>query len=335
MKKLGAARLLGALAITIGVALASPAMAEIRVSSFEPQQGFYSARVLTPWIEKMNAQLSPGAQMRLYPGAILGAATAQYDLVKNGVADIALVVPGYTPGVFPKTSVGEIPFIADTAVDLTGKLLTFYEEGLISSEFEDFKLVGLFSTPAYNYISPKEGILSPEQVQGMRIRAPSAYVGRLIGELGASSINLPATEVYEGLERGIVDATLWNLNAVTTFRLHEPARYYTNLNMTMTPMLVLMNKNTYERQSAEDKAVLDQSLGRDFSEWAAQVTDDYEDERREAFIAEGSVTMQTPSDEQLAAWHKVMEPAPQIWLEFTSGLDPAEGQALLDRLAQF
>src|SRR5690606_18534594 len=206
---------------------------------------------------------------------------------------------------------------------------TMYEEGLISSEYEDFKLVGLFTTPAYNYITPKEGILSPEQVQGMRIRAPSAYVGRLIGELGASSINLPATEVYEGLERGIVDATLWNLNAMTTFRLHEPARYFTNLNMTMTPMLVLMNKNTYERLSAEDKAALDQSLGRNFSEWAAQVTDDYEDERREAYLAEGSVTMQTPSEEQLAAWHQAMEKAPQIWLEFTSGLDPVEGQALL------
>jgi TRAP-type C4-dicarboxylate transport system substrate-binding protein len=335
MKKFGAARMLGALAITIGTALASPAMAEIRVSSFEPQQGFYSARVLAPWIEEMNPQLSAGAQMRLYPGAILGAATAQYDLVRNGAADIALVVPGYTPGVFPKTSIGEIPFIADNAVELTNMLMTMYEEGLISSEYEDFKLVGLFTTPAYNYITPKEGVLSPEQVKGMRIRAPSAYVGRLIGELGASSINLPATEVYEGLERGIVDATLWNLNAMTTFRLHEPARYFTNLNMTMTPMLVLMNKNTYERLSAEDKAVLDQSLGRDFSAWAAQVTDDYEDERREAYLAEGSVTMQTPSEEQLAGWHQSMEKAPQIWLEFTSGLDPVEGQALLDRLAKF
>jgi TRAP-type C4-dicarboxylate transport system substrate-binding protein len=335
MKKFGAARLLGALAVTIGTALASPAMAEIRVSSFEPQQGFYSARVLTPWIEEMNPQLSAGAQMRLYPGAILGAATAQYDLVRNGAADIALVVPGYTPGVFPKTSIGEIPFIADNAVELTNILMTMYEEGLISSEYEDFKLVGLFTTPAYNYITPKEGVMSPEQIQGMRIRAPSAYVGRLIGELGASSINLPATEVYEGLERGIVDATLWNLNAMTTFRLHEPARYFTNLNMTMTPMLVLMNKNTYERLSAEDKAVLDQSLGRNFSEWAAQVTDDYENERRDAYLAEGRVTMQTPSDEQLAAWHQAMEKAPQIWLEFTSGLDPVEGQALLDRLAKF
>lgn len=335
MKKFGAARLLGALAITIGTALASPAMAEIRVSSFEPQQGFYSARVLAPWIADMNPQLSAGAQMRLYPGAILGAATAQYDLVRNGVADIALVVPGYTPGVFPKTSIGEIPFIADSAVELTNMLLTMYEEGLISSEYKDFKLVGLFTTPAYNYITPKEGILSPEQVQGMRIRAPSAYVGRLIGQLGASSISLPATEVYEGLERGIVDGTLWNLNAMTTFRLHEPARYFTQLNMTMTPMLVLMNKNTYERLSAEDKAALDKSLGRTFSELAAKVTDAYEDERREAYLAEGSVTIQTPSDVQLAAWHKAMETAPEIWLDFTSGLDKAEGEALLDRLAKF
>lgn len=331
----GAARMLGALALMIGTALASPAMAEIRVSSFEPQQGFYSARVLTPWIEEMNPQLSPAAQMRLYPGAILGAATAQYDLVKNGVADIALVVPGYTPGVFPRTSVAEIPFLAENAVELTEMLTTLFEEGLVSAEYEDFKVIGLFSTPAYNYITSQEGILSPEQLQGMRIRAPSAYIGKVMGELGASSVNLPATEVYEGLERRLVDATLWNLNAMTTFRLHEPAPYFTDLNLTMTPMLVLMNKNTYEGLSAEDKAVIDASAGRNFSAWAAQVTDDYEEERREAYLAEGTVTIQIPSDEQLASWHKALESAPRIWLETTSGLDQAEGEQLIERIKRF
>jgi TRAP-type C4-dicarboxylate transport system substrate-binding protein len=331
----GATRLLGALALMIGTAFASPAFAEIRVSSFEPQQGFYSARVLAPWIEEMNAGLSQGAQMRLYPGAILGSPTAQYDLVKNGVADVALVVPGYTPGVFPKTSVAEMPFIAGNAVQLTEMLNTLYDEGLISSEYADFKVIGLFTTPAYNYITPQEGILTPDQVQGMRIRAPSAFIGRVIGELGASSVNLPATEVYEGLERRIVDATLWNLNAMTTFRLHEPAPYYTELNMTLTPMLVLMNKGKYERLSLEDRAVIDASAGRNFSAWAAQVTDDYENERREAYLADGSVTIQTPSEEQIAAWHTALEKAPQIWLEMTSGLDPAEGKVLLERIGQF
>jgi TRAP-type C4-dicarboxylate transport system substrate-binding protein len=335
MMNFGPKTILGALAVMVGTAIASPVMAEVRVSSFEPQQGFYSARVLTPWIEELNPQLSPAGQMRLYPGAILGSATAQYDLVRNGVADIALVVPGYTPGVFAKTSVGEVPFIADTAVEMTEMLNTLFDEGLISSEYEDFKVIGIFSTPAYNYITPQEGILTPDQVKGMRIRAPSSYVGKVIGELGASSVNLPATEVYEGLERRIVDATLWNLNAMTTFRLHEPARYFTNLNMTMTPMLVLMNKNTYARLSDADKAVIDASAGRNFSAWAAQVTDDYEDERREAYLAEGSVTMQTPTAEQLDTWRAAVANAPQIWLETTTGLDPAEGKVLLDRVMNF
>ena len=78
----------------LALTLASPSLArEMRVSSFEPAQGFYSAKILQPWIDQVNAKLSKGNAFRLYPGAILGAPPAQAELVKAGVADVALVVP--------------------------------------------------------------------------------------------------------------------------------------------------------------------------------------------------------------------------------------------------
>jgi len=80
---------------------------QMRVSSFEPAQGFYSSKILQPWIDKVNARLSKGTEFKLYPGSILGAPPAQADLVKAGVADVALVVPTYTPGVFPLTGLSK------------------------------------------------------------------------------------------------------------------------------------------------------------------------------------------------------------------------------------
>ena len=62
----------------------------------------------------MNPKLSEGNAFKLYPGSILGAPPAQAELVKKGVADVALVVPTYTPGLFPMSSVVEIPAMAPT-----------------------------------------------------------------------------------------------------------------------------------------------------------------------------------------------------------------------------
>ena len=94
-----------ALALTIGAAEAQ----ELRVSSHEPQQGFFS-QILQTWIDRIAPQLSDQTSLRLYPGGILGAPPAQADLVRAGVADIAFVVPTYTAGLFPMTSVELLGF---------------------------------------------------------------------------------------------------------------------------------------------------------------------------------------------------------------------------------
>jgi len=313
---------------------AAAAHAEMRVSSFEPPAGFYSARIFAPWIEEVNAKLSPDAKMKLYPGAILGSPVAQADLVKKGVADIALIVPGYTPGVFPKTSVAELPFLYGSAAEATDDLLDLYENGLIAEDFKNYKLIGIFGTPTYGLITPKQGITTPEQIKGWRIRTPSALYTAAVERAGATGTSMPATEVYEALERGVVEATFWNFNASTTFKLYEPAPHFVDLNLTVTPIVVLMNKARYERLSPEDKAVIDEWAGRKFSAWVGKESDDYETSAREALLAKGAATFTTPTEAEMEAWRKAFADVPEIWLETTKGLEPDAGKALLARVGR-
>lgn len=303
---------------------------EMRVSVFEPPQGFYPVYILQPWIEKVNAELSAGNSLRMYPGAILGSPVAQRDLVASGAADVALVVPTYTPGVFPGTSVVEVPYLAKNSVEGANILNKLLEEELISQEYKDYKVIGLFSTPGYNVISTKEGVRTPADISGYKMRIPSTYMNSVLGKLGATSISMPATQVYEGLERKVIDATMWNYNATATFRLYEPAQHVTITKLGVTPMAILMNKSTYESLSPEDRAVIDANSGRSFSQWAGEVSDQYEEDVRQRLLSEGAVKEYVPTAEEQAQWEAAVADGAEIWVNETNGLDPELGKKIIE-----
>jgi len=92
---------------------------EMRFSSWESAQGFLSSKILQAWIHEVNSQLSDGASFKLYLGVILGAPPAQQELIKKGVADVAMVGPTQTPGLFPLSTIVEVPFLAQNSANGT------------------------------------------------------------------------------------------------------------------------------------------------------------------------------------------------------------------------
>lgn len=318
-------------AILAATAAVSAEARELRVSVFEPPQGFYPVHIFTPWIEKLNAEMTGGTSLQMYPGAILGSPLAQRDLVASGAADVALVIPTYTPGVFPGTSVVEVPYIARNSLEGAKVLNSLLEEGLISDEYKDYKVIGLFGTPAYNVISNREGVRVPADISGYKMRIPSTFMNLMLTKLGATSINLPATQVYEGLERRVIDATMWNYNAATTFRLNEPAPYFTITKLGVTPVAILMNKSVYESLPEADRAVIDVNSGRSFSEWAGEVSDKYEEDMRQKMLSEGTAKEYIPTEAEAAEWQAAVADASKIWMTETTGMEPERGKTILER----
>jgi TRAP-type C4-dicarboxylate transport system substrate-binding protein len=52
------------------------------------------------------------------------------------------------------------------------------------------------------------------------------------------------------------------------YNFHVPR--FVDLRLSATPILVLMNKSSYERLSDQDRQVIDEHSGRWFSEWIAK-----------------------------------------------------------------
>jgi TRAP-type C4-dicarboxylate transport system substrate-binding protein len=305
-----------AVALTLAAGLtASLAQArEMRVSSFEPAQGFYSSKILQAWIDDINTKLSDGAKFKLYPGSILGAPPAQAELVKAGVADVALVVPTYTPGLFPISGVVEVPGLVPNSTVGANILNTLSEEGALDAEYADYKVIALFTTPSYRFFMTDEGVTAPDQLNGKKLRSPSQFGSELFGMVGASGVSIPAPQVYENLERGVVSGAVWVMDAYRTFRLNEVAPNITTPGFIASPMAILMNKDTYASLSDADKAVLDQMSGRATAQWVASVVDAADAEIEKSFRDAGEVNFVELDATALAAWDEAFAGAADAWV---------------------
>lgn len=286
---------------------------EMRVSSFEPAPGFFS-QTLQAWIDEINPQLSEGNRFKLYPGGILGSPPAQAELVAAGVADVAFVVPTYSAGVYPMTSVVEVPGIVTDAATGTAVLNGLLGEGHLGAEFANYKIIALFSTPGYRIFTSGKGAAGAEDLKGLKMRSPSPFGSALLDSLGAAGVPIPAPQVYENIERNVVSGAAWTMDAYRTFRLYEVAPNVTETRFIATPLAFLMNKNTYNNLSDTDKAVIDSMSLSARSAWVAERIDTGEAEIEAKMRAAGEVNFIRLDNQAEAAWDAALSGARDLWL---------------------
>ena len=73
----------------------------VKVASFVSPKSIGVTKVIKPWMEKVRVDIGSSAELKGFWGGSLGKSPVkQYELVKNGVADVAWILPGYTAGQF-------------------------------------------------------------------------------------------------------------------------------------------------------------------------------------------------------------------------------------------
>lgn len=261
-----------------------------------------------------NEQADGNVAFEYYPGNALGDAGSHYDMVVTGEADIAISVHGYTPGRFPSVSVLELPFLAESAVHGSKIIATLYEEfPEIQQEHEDTKVLTLFTAEPAQFVSKSHKIEKPEDLKGLRVRTPSPLGNTILEELGATPISMPMSDVYESLERGVIDVALVPLETLYNFSFHEIAKYVTIANVSATPFFATMNLDAYDSLSDTDKGVLDSYRGIELAGKSGEVFDADGEVGLEKAIENGAEILEL-SEEEIADWKKILEPVTQKWI---------------------
>ncbi|GAK09033.1 TRAP transporter substrate-binding protein [Geomicrobium sp. JCM 19038] len=250
-----------------------------------------------------------------YPSNQLAQPDSHYDAAARGVVDMGYSVHSYRPGQFPLTSVLELPFISESATEgaeIMWDLMDEFPE--LRAEYDDVELLWLAtSEPAQLYTTEKQ-VKKIEDLRGMRIRSPSMEVNSWLEEVGATPVSMPMSDVYEALDRGVVDGMVGPTHTLLDYSLQNVIDYVTIGNFYMTTFYGAMNQESWRSLSDEHQTAIDPIKGRNMAMQIGAMHDAQSEEAIKTAKAAGAIFYELNEDE-IEEWRERMQPAIDDWIK--------------------
>ena len=98
------------------------------------------------------------------------------------------------------------------------------------------------------------------------IELPGVAKGVTLAALGAVPVFMPINRVYNALNTGVIDGVMTGPSTIGSFKFDEVAKYFTTgLPLGRSPFFLVMNRDTWKKQSDAHKDVIRKTTGRAFS----------------------------------------------------------------------
>lgn len=325
-----------AVAGLVGGGTVAPAVAQevtLRFHSFLSATSYPHELFFNPWCERIREQSQGRMVCQIFPSMQLGGSPA--DLInqsRDGIVDIAYGNPGYSPGSYVAAEVFELPFMFSDLHDAARAMYDYLSE-YGGSEFAGVRILAAAPADFPIMMTIQQPVRTLDDLQGLSLRSAGRYGGLTLGALGALPVQMPAGEITESLNRGVLDGVFlpWSavsllhldgiINHYTEFQDHQP-RLYTSM-QTLT-----MSQATYDGLPPDLRQVIDDNSGPEVSAMFADAFASTAVGERDAIIAAGRDVYQLP-DAEYEIWRARALPVIDTWLADANakGLD---GQALLD-----
>ncbi len=322
---------LAALAVSATASLAQEVT--LTMHHFLPPVAAAHKGMLQPWADKITADSDGRIAIEIFPSMSMGGKPPElYSQVRDGSADIVWTVLGYTPGVFPRTEVFELPLVhAGSATDTTVAMNASME--MLAEDFDDVHVIFLHTHDGNVIHSASDPVRTLEDAKGMKLRTPSRTGAWVIEGIGAEPVGMPVPALPEAMSKGVVDGALIPLEIVRPLKLQELDKSITELpngdRFGTATFMVAMNKDAYEALPDDLKAVIDANSGANVAREVGSNWEGFEESGTEALEAAG-VERVVLSDEEAAKFNAVSEQIVQRWIDEVSekGID---GAALVDK----
>jgi TRAP-type C4-dicarboxylate transport system substrate-binding protein len=211
--------------------LASAASAQQIKLTFADQNspsGWGPTHALAPWVKQVEETTKGRVKVEVYPSQTLIRGADMWKGIRSGIADIGWCVQGYWPEQTPLSDVISLPFLPIASAEKGSEALWKLYEKFPSLQKEFAEIVPLvLYTSSPNVLVSKRPVRTQGEFKGLKFRVLGGPPTEMAKSLGAVPTLIPMPDVYQSLDKGVVDGAAAPWEAVHAFRLYEVAKNFT------------------------------------------------------------------------------------------------------------
>jgi TRAP-type C4-dicarboxylate transport system substrate-binding protein len=324
--------ILSVVVLCAGVAGAAESY-KLSLATYDPVTSSQT-RKLQEWSDRIREKSGGRLEITIFPGGSLSSSTEILDAVKTGAADIGWIFTSFYPGQFPLADVITLPLLGGkNTTQVTLALWDLYQESkALQAELSanNIKMLMMYSNPLNFFATASKPVYTVDDMKGLKFRAPAGTPTDMLIAWGGTPIMMSPGEVYQALEKGVLDGYTFEYSGINNFKLQEVTKYYTELYFYSGPFLVLMNQSSFESLPADLQKIIEEESGKAMSlEMTAVFQKDF-DEVRTKILSSGGTAIEV-TGEALAEFTKPAEVYAQAWVSKYKTAD-FDAEAYLNRL---
>jgi TRAP-type C4-dicarboxylate transport system substrate-binding protein len=251
------------LTVVNGVAKSEPL--KLRLAYFTSDRTLTYSATVKPFVDAVNAEAADLLAIEVgFSGAFGKNPIQQLQLVLDGQADMAFIVPGYTPERFPDNSLIELPGLFRNIREATLVYTRLVASGALRG-YEDLLVIGAFATEPES-IHTRSGAASLDELKGKRIRANNPVQGAGLEALGMLPMQMPINQVSMAIGAGKIDGATASPAPLVEFGISRVAAHHYLLGVAAAPLAVIMKKEKFESLPKRGQDIIRKFSG----EWTAE-----------------------------------------------------------------
>lgn len=324
---------LGGLMFMAATGMARAEQITLRYSNWLPPTYFVMSEIMRPWMEDVERVTEGRVKFDILP-KVVGTVAGQYDVVRDGLADVSMLTPGFTPGRFPLISGMELPFLGDSALTRSPASWRAYEKYLVPTGiFPEVVVLGLFAGNTAHIVTTSKPINTVGDFAGLKLRTPTPTVTEMVQLLGGTPINKPFTEIYELASSGAIDGGVIPPETMQSFKLDGVLKQVSVVpgGMVNTINIVAVNKDKWNQISEADRTAILEISGEKLATLSGEVHYKNTTAARE-YLEGAGVKYSTIDEANLAEITKAVAPIRATWIESAKNAGLADPEAFLEYL---
>jgi len=230
------------------------------------------------WMQKMRdgakeveKRTDGRVTFKYYPGGVMGSDKSVMRKIRVGQLQGGAVTPGALAGICPDATVYSVPLLFNSYDEMN--YVRKYMDPKIISEIEKagFVTFGL-SDGGFAYLMSNQPVRTIKDLQDKKVWIPEGdnITLAVFKDMGISPIPLPISDVYTGLQTGLIDTVGISPIGAVAFQWHTKTKYLTNVPLLYLNGLMIVSKKVFDTISAADQKVVREVFGRVFQELNVQ-----------------------------------------------------------------